>query len=117
MASFSKSTREILMVVEETRKALILNVQLNRDINEAVLKESIRSAILTVSDRLNITDGTVADKCRRNLETNAEGFEELLIDHFSGGSALIDAVCSHCKMTVGEDNPADIRAALKALQF
>lgn len=117
MNNFSKSTTEILMVVEETKKALILNVQLGRDINEATVKESVRTAISTVADLLNLSDWTVAAQCHRNLETNTEGFEDLIIDHFSGGDALADAVCAHCKNIQGLDNPANIRAALKELQF
>lgn len=117
MSSFSKSTTEILMVVEETRKNLILNTQLGRDINEATMKEAIRMAISAAAAIQGITESTVADKCRRNLETTAEGFEDLLIDHFSGGTALTEAVCAYCKTIRGEDNPADIRAALMKLQF
>lgn len=117
MNTFSKSTAEILMVVEETRKNLILNAQLGRDINEATMKEAIHMAISAVADAQGITESTVADKCRRNLETTAEGFETLIIDHFSGGTALADAVCAHCKTIRGEDNPADIRVALKKQQF
>ena len=117
MATFSKSTTEILKVVEETRKTLILSAQLGRDIDEATVKEAVRTAISTAADYLGVTAWTVADQCHRKLETNTEGFENLIIDHFSGGDALADAVCAHCKMTIGEDNPANIRAALKALQF
>ena len=114
---YSKSITQLLEVIEETKKALILNVQLGRNIDESVIRASIRSGIHMVADRKDRDYSTIADKCYRMLETNAKGFEDLIIDHFSGGTDLADAACDHCKKIRGEDNPANIRAALKALQF
>ena len=116
MKKFSESTSHIIDVVKEIRSSLQLNIALGRELDEAGWKEIVRGAVKDVAAAKNVTVATVDAACQRNLELDAEGFELAVIDHFGGGDQLIKAVCSHCKNIRGEDNPADIRAALNEIR-
>lgn len=115
--SFSVTTQHIIDVVSSVRSDLQTRVLLNNDLTEEMIRNTINQAIASTAENAGITTSTVAAACQRNLELTAEGFEELICDHFAGGDELINTVIAHAKLATGNDNSADIRAALNDLRF
>ena len=115
--NFSATTQHIIDVVDATRDTLRTRVLLNNDITEETVKSAINSAINSTAQSAAINASTVAAACQRNLGVTAEGFEDLIYDHFTGGNQLIDAVVANAKVVTGNDNPSNIRAALNDLRL